>query len=65
MTTIGAGVREIRVRDDAGAFRVVYVATRSEAVYILHCFAKKSQQTSRLDVELVMKRYRALMKGTR
>ena len=27
MTSIGQGVREIRVRDPAGAFRVIYVAT--------------------------------------
>ena len=36
MNMIGQGVREIRIRDEAGAFRVVYVAKFSDAVYVLH-----------------------------
>jgi phage-related protein len=62
MATIGAGVREIRIRDEAGAFRVLYLATLSDAVYVLHCFQKKSQRTDRSDVELGRKRYRELMR---
>jgi phage-related protein len=65
MGTIGAGVREIRIRADAGAFRVVYVATRPEAVYVLHCFEKKSQRTGRLDIALATKRYNDLARGER
>jgi phage-related protein len=65
MGTIGAGVREIRVRDNAGGFRVIYVATRPEAVYVLHCFEKKSQRTSRLDIALATKRYKDLVRGER
>ena len=38
MKTIGRGVREIRIRDSNGAFRVIYVARFSDAVHILHCF---------------------------
>lgn len=64
LVSIGAGVREIRVRDESGAFRVIYVATRPEGVYVLHCFAKKSQKTSRSDLDLGAKRYKDLMKGT-
>ena len=41
MRTIGPGVREIRVRELSGAFRVVYIATFIEAVYVLHAFAQK------------------------
>ncbi|HZZ88084.1 MAG TPA: type II toxin-antitoxin system RelE/ParE family toxin [Caulobacteraceae bacterium] len=55
------GVREIRVRDEAGAFRVIYVAKFAEAVFVLHCFEKKSQRTSRPDVELATRRYRDLL----
>ena len=62
MTTIGQGVREIRVRDEAGAFRVIYVAQFAEAVFVLHCFEKKSQRTSRQDIELTAHRYRELVK---
>jgi len=38
MTSIGAGVKEIRIRDAAGVFRVVYVAKFEQYVYALHCF---------------------------
>ncbi len=60
MPSIGPGVREIRVRDEAGAFRVIYVAHRADAVYVLHCFRKTSQRTSRSDIELATRRYRSL-----
>jgi len=53
--SIGAGVREIRVRDEAGAFRLIYIARFLEAVYVLHCFNKKSQQTSARDIALSRK----------
>lgn len=62
MTTIGAGVREIRIRDAAGAFRVIYLAKLPDAVYVLHAFQKKTQATSRQDIALARKRYKDLMK---
>jgi phage-related protein len=62
MPTIGSGVREIRVRDMTGAYRVIYVARFVDAVYVLHCFQKKTQKTSREDVELAQVRYRDLLK---
>jgi phage-related protein len=64
MPTIGAGVREIRIRDEAGAFRVLYLTTRGDTIYVLHCFQKKSQRTHRLDIELARKRYKELTKDT-
>ena len=51
MQTIGAGVREIRLRDASGAFRVIYVATFADAVHVLHAFQKESQKTARRDLE--------------
>ena len=62
MNTIGQGVREIRIRDAAGAFRVMYVARLADAIYVLHCFQKKTQKTSKPDLELAARRYRDLMK---
>jgi phage-related protein len=56
--SVGAGACEIRVRDKAGAFRVVYVAKFRNAVYVLHAFQKKSQKTSRRDIDLAKTRYR-------
>jgi len=60
MSSVGPGVREIRVRHAAGAFRIVYLATRSEAIYVLHCFQKKTRKTARRDLELSRRRFRAI-----
>lgn len=62
MPAVGRGVREIRIRDAAGAFCVIYLAKFADAVYVLHCFQKKTQKTSRTDLDLAEKRYRELMK---
>ena len=62
MPTIGAGVVELRIWDEAGTFRVVYVAKLADAIYVLHCFQKKTQQTAKRDIELVQKRLKDLMK---
>jgi phage-related protein len=50
MPSIGPGVREIRIRDPGGAFRVIYVAKFSDAVFILHCFRKTTQKTASADI---------------
>jgi len=62
MNAVGRGVREIRIRDAAGAFRVLYVAKFDDAVYVLHCFQKKTQKTSKADLHLAAQRYRDLLK---
>jgi phage-related protein len=60
MTSVGAGVREIRIRDQAGAFRVMYVAALAGAVYVLHAFQKKTQQTAKRDLDLAAARFRQI-----
>jgi phage-related protein len=60
--TVGPGVREIRIRDAAGAFRVIYIATLADAVYVLHAFQKKAQATSKRDLNLAMARFKQLMR---
>jgi hypothetical protein len=60
MTTIAPGVREIRVRDETGAFRVIYVATRPDAVYVLHAFQKTTQKTAKRDLDLAAARLRQI-----
>jgi phage-related protein len=57
MKTVGPGVNEIRVRDATGAFRVIYLATRPEGVYVLHCFQKKTQKTRKSDIDLAARRF--------
>jgi phage-related protein len=62
MSALGPGAAEIRIYDAAGAFRVVYVAKFEEAVFVLHCFQKKTQATSKADLDLATTRYRELAK---
>jgi putative addiction module killer protein len=59
MQTVGPGVREIRIHV-GGAYRVFYVATRAEAIYVLHAFEKKTQKTSAQDLRLGRDRLRSL-----
>lgn len=65
ITSIGVGVREIRIREASGAFRVVYVAKFDAAIFVLHCFQKKTQKTSREDVVLATQRLKDLIKELR
>lgn len=60
MPAVGPGAYEIRVRDASGAYRTIYVAKFDAAVYVLHAFQKKTQQTARADVELAKVRYRMI-----
>ena len=62
MASIGRSVKEIRIRDSAGAFRVIYIETLPEAVYVLHCFQKKTQKTSKTDLDVGSARLTALRK---
>ena len=63
MPDIGRGVEEIRVWDEMGTFRVIYTARLAEAVYVLHAFQKKTQATSRHDIELAKTRFGDLMRS--
>ncbi|AOY97725.1 cytoplasmic protein (plasmid) [Cupriavidus sp. USMAA2-4] len=60
---VGAGAREIRIRESEGTFRVLYVAKFEEAIYVLHCFHKKTQATTRHDKDVAEARYRAVVKS--
>src|SRR5271169_171335 len=58
---LGAGTREIRIRDANGIYRVIYVAKFEQAIYVLHCFQKKTQVTSKHDKAVAAARYRAVV----
>ena len=62
MPAVGPGVRELRIRDRAGAFRVIYLATLPDRIVVLHAFQKKTQRTAKLDIDLAAKRLRELRK---
>ena len=60
MPTVGLGVEEIRIRTE-DAYRIFYVARFAEAVYVLHAFQKKTQKTSKPDIEIGQKRYQQML----
>jgi phage-related protein len=60
LPSVGPGAYEIRVRDEAGAFRVIYVAKFEHAVYVLHAFQKKTWKTAKTDIELAARRYKLI-----
>ena len=60
MSSVGAGAGEIRIKDEAGIYRVIYVAKFENAVYVLHAFEKKTQKTRKADIALAKARYKAL-----
>ena len=63
MPSIGKGVEEIRIRDDSGAYRIIYTARIADAVYVLHAFQKKTQTTSRRDIDTARERFAQLTRG--
>jgi phage-related protein len=62
MEIVGSGVKEIRIRVET-SYRVLYVAKFSEAIYVLHAFVKKTQKTSKKDIDLSIERYKALIRA--
>ncbi len=60
MASVGPGVREIRIQDEAGAFRVLYVANTGSAIYVLHAFQKKTRQTAQRDLALAGRRLKEI-----
>jgi phage-related protein len=60
MPTIGTGVREIRIRDSSGMYRVIYVANLADAIHVLHAFQKKSQKTTQRDLARAAARLRVM-----
>jgi predicted XRE-type DNA-binding protein len=52
MPSVGPGVREIRILERSGAFRVIYVMAFAESIYVLHAFQKKTQKTTKKDLDV-------------
>lgn len=59
---VGAGTKEIRIKDSQGIYRVMYIAKFEEAIYVLHCFQKKTEATTKHDKDIAEARYRAVVR---
>ncbi len=55
----GAGVLEVVEDDSGGTYRAVYTVKFEEAVFVLHCFQKKSKrgiETPKQDMDIIRAR---------
>jgi phage-related protein len=59
-SSVGPGTYEIRIRDESGAFRVMYVAKFADAIYVLHASQKKTRKTAKADIDLAARRYKLI-----
>ena len=62
MPSIGKGVEEIRIWDESGTYRIIYTARLADVIYVLHAFQKKTQATSKRDIDLAKVRFDELMR---
>ena len=62
MAMVGTGVQEIRLWEESGTYRILYVARFEEALYVLHVFEKRSQKTPQRDIQLAKERYADLVR---
>jgi phage-related protein len=60
MSSIGIGVREIRVKAISGAYRALYVLKIKDKVHVLHAFQKKTEKTDKHDIELARQRLKLI-----
>ena len=64
MRSVGAGVLELRMHSE-GEYRVFVVTKFADAIYVLHAFEKKTQQTRQADLELGRRNLAAVLQYRR
>ena len=64
MPSVGGGVQEIRIHSD-NEYRVIYLASLAEAVYVLHVFEKKTRKTPQTAIEVARRRLQLLLSQRR
>ncbi len=60
MPSIGKGVHELRFRDRAGIYRVIYVLYGGGIIYLIHAFMKKTSKTPQQNIDLAKKRLKEI-----
>lgn len=64
LTDVGPGVQEIRIAHSKEAYRVIYVASLADCIYVLHAFHKKAKRgiaTPKEELDVATKRYKDLV----
>ena len=60
MTSVGTGVKEIRIFEESGTFRVIYVVKQGDTLHVLHSFQKKTEKTEKHDLKLAKDRFKKI-----
>ena len=55
ISSVATGVEELRLKDRSGAYRVFYYTRLENSILIFHAFVKKTQKTSRREIQKGMK----------
>ncbi len=61
MPSIGSGAIEIRIHRPH-EHRVIYAANFPEAIYVLHCFEKKTRKSAKNEINIARTEYAELKK---
>ena len=62
MPSVGRGVHELRFRDRAGIYRVIYCLAGAGMIYFLHAFVKKTRETPWQNINIARKRLTEVIK---
>jgi len=65
MPSVGRGVMELKQRDDAGWYRIIYLSRVNDVFYMLHTFRKQSAKTSQKDIAVAKTRLKAVLEAIR
>jgi phage-related protein len=61
MPGVAAGVSELRVKAEDGAYRAFYFTASARGVLVFHAFVKKTQRTPPLEIDLARKRLKEIL----
>ena len=61
MPSVAAGVSELRVQGEDGAYRAFYFTLSPEGILVFHAFVKKTRQTPASEIGLARKRLKELL----
>lgn len=60
LSSIRPGLHELRFRDKVGQVRVIYFIKKTEAIYFVHAFRKKTQAIPPKEIDLILKRIKEI-----
>ena len=61
MPSVAAGVAELRIHGEDGAYRIFYYTLSPKGVLVFHAFMKKTRETPASEIGLARKRLKELL----